>query len=91
MLGGAMGACHFPEIPFVFGTPHDPAVSEFIGTGPAATALAARIQAHWLAFARTGDPGLDQAPWPRWDTGRRATMILGDPSGTQDDPGGAER
>jgi carboxylesterase type B len=53
--------------------------------------LAARIQGHWLAFARTGDPGLDHASWPRRDAGRHATMILGDPSGTQDDADGAER
>jgi hypothetical protein len=31
------------------------------------------------------------ASYVLWDTGRRATMILGDPSGTQDDPDGAER
>jgi hypothetical protein len=41
MPGEAMGACHFLEIPFGFGTLHGPAVSEFTGTGPAATALAA--------------------------------------------------
>jgi para-nitrobenzyl esterase len=88
---GVLGACHFLEVPFVFGTLHDPAAAELTGTGPAADALAARIQDHWLAFARTGNPSLDQAPWPRWDTGRRATMILSDSAGAQDDPDGAER
>jgi putative transposase len=29
--------------------------------------------------------------WPRWDTGRRATMILGGFAGAHDDPDGAER
>jgi len=33
--------------------------------------LAARIQGRWLAFARTGDPSLDQASWPRRDAGRQ--------------------
>jgi para-nitrobenzyl esterase len=76
-LGGALGACHALELPFVFGVLQDPLFQNFTGSGPAADALAERIQDAWIAFARTGDPrhaGLDQ--WPGYESGRRATMLL---------------
>jgi len=76
-LGGAMGACHALELPFVFGTLGHPMLRAFAGKGPAAEALAARVQDAWIAFARTGDPshgGL--GAWPAYDAVTRATMIL---------------
>ncbi len=76
-MGGALGACHALELPFVFGTLGHPMLRPFAGKGPAAEALAARIQDAWIAFARTGDPssrGL--GAWPAYDAAARATMIL---------------
>ena len=76
-MGGVLGACHALELPFVFGTLGHPMLRPFAGKGPAAEALAARIQDAWLGFARTGDPssrGL--GAWPAYDAATRATMIL---------------
>ena len=64
-MGGILGACHALELPFVFGTLGHPLLRPFAGKGPAAEALAARIQDAWLAFARSGDPshgGLGTGP-----------------------------
>lgn len=76
-LGGALGACHALELPFVFGSFTDPMLGRFVGTGPSVNQLAEQIQAAWIAFAHSGKPdpaGFDD--WPAYDAKRRATMIL---------------
>jgi len=63
--GRAPGAPHGGEVPYVF---------EAFGTGPgqpaptdADRAMAARVHAYWVNFARTGDPNGAGAPsWPRF-------------------------
>ena len=45
-----------------------------------------------LAFARDGRPGERSLPaWPRYETARRPTMLLGAASALASDPFGAER
>ena len=85
-LDGALGSCHGIELPFVFGTLHDPRAAQLVGSGPDADRLAVEIQDAWLAFARSGDPG-----WPAYDTAKRATQRLGRASELEWDPQGAER
>ena len=42
------------------------------GGGPEAAALAARMSAAWIAFARTGNPNTDALPlWPAYTLERR--------------------
>lgn len=78
VAGGALGACHGLEIPFVFGSLTYPGVSTFTGMGPEALALSRVMQDAWLAFARTGDPSTAElGDWPPYDGARRATMVLG--------------
>ncbi|MGB9113529.1 MAG: carboxylesterase family protein, partial [Acidimicrobiales bacterium] len=48
--GGALGACHGIELPFVFGTVHDPIIGLFSGAGDEAFALAEDVQSAWVAF-----------------------------------------
>ncbi|MGH8979417.1 MAG: carboxylesterase/lipase family protein, partial [Acidimicrobiales bacterium] len=87
VLGGALGACHALEVPFVFGTLRDPPVAAMAGKGPRAIELSDRMQAAWAAFARSGDPSNPRTgPWPHWDPGRRATMVLGRDVGVEDAP-----
>jgi para-nitrobenzyl esterase len=76
--GGALGACHALELPFVFGTLGHPLLRAFAGSGPEAAALTERIQDAWIAFARSGNPshrGLGD--WPAYNREQRATMMLG--------------
>ena len=81
-----IGSCHAIDLPFVFGTLDSKGADAFAGSGPAAEALATRMQDAWLAFARTGDPG-----WPAYDPAKRATMLFGETCEVTDDPMSAER
>ena len=77
LLGGVLGACHALELGFVFGTYNEKRAGLFFGSGAKADALSAAMMDSWIAFARSGDPSTT-APWPRYDTAKRATMIFGD-------------
>ena len=57
--GGTLGACHALELPFVFGTLDRTAGADGLPGEHPPAALSGRMQAAWVAFARTGDPG-----WP---------------------------
>ena len=79
LLGGILGACHALELGFVFGTYNEKMAGAFFGSGPKAAALSAAMMEAWIAFARTGDPSNAlTGSWPRYDTAKRATMMLGD-------------
>ncbi len=61
------------------------------GGGPEARALAARVSAAWVQFARTGNPnhgGLP--PWPAFDAVKRSTMVFDNACSVKDDPDGEE-
>jgi para-nitrobenzyl esterase len=86
-FGGALGACHALEIPFVFGAVHRPIIAAIAGGGPDAEALSAQMQAAWISFARSGDPAHEGiGAWPAWDPQRRATMVFDRSSGAVDAP-----
>ncbi|MEV0267047.1 carboxylesterase family protein [Streptomyces sp. NPDC050617] len=87
-LGGRLGAAHTVELPFVFGLDPAPLRGERALLGPAdpPAGLAARMHAAWVRFARTGNPG-----WDAYDTGRRATMVIGGEWEVREDPRGAVR
>jgi para-nitrobenzyl esterase len=86
LLGGALGACHAVDLPFVFGTYDAPGGELFVGQGPEVGALSEAMMDAWLAFARCGDPG-----FPAYGGERRATRVFGPGSGVEDDPHPAER
>ena len=72
-FGGVLGSCHALEIPFVFGTVHNPGVQGFSGGGEPAFALSAAMRRDWIAFARSG--GIEG--WPGWEPVRRPTRVFG--------------
>jgi hypothetical protein len=55
-FGGTLGSCHALDLPFVFGTVHNPAVQAFSGGDEDAFELSAAVRSSWTAFARSGDP-----------------------------------
>ncbi len=64
-FGGALGACHALDLPFVFGTVHHPAVQAFSGGDEDVFALSSAMRASWTSFARSSDPegpGLNEGP-----------------------------
>ncbi len=83
---GVLGACHALELPFVFGVVDVPAVQMFTGAGSEVEQLSAQMQQAWLAFAEAGNPARTELDWPRWDPGRRSTMVFGRQTGAVDGP-----
>ena len=81
-----IGSCHGIDLPFVFGTLDSKGADAFAGSGPAAEAMATRVQDAWLSFARTGHPG-----WPAYDLTTRPTMLLGETCEVVSDPMSKER
>jgi para-nitrobenzyl esterase len=80
-----LGACHSLEIPFVFDNLLADGAEPALGTSPPA-ALADRMHAAWMAFARGGDPG-----WRALDDDF-PIMIFNEPGGgVEADPRGDER
>jgi para-nitrobenzyl esterase len=87
-FGGAVGACHALEIPFVFDTLDLGSAQmqgSLLGNDPPHE-LAEIMHAAWVGFARLGDPG-----WPRYELERRATMRFDTVSRVIDDPRSVER
>ncbi|MFD4998841.1 carboxylesterase/lipase family protein [Streptomyces buecherae] len=74
-LGGALGAAHTVELPFVFARTALPALrgpSALLGPGEPARELAARTHRAWVSFARDGDPG-----WAPYDGRHQHVQALG--------------
>ena len=75
-------ACHAVELSYVFGN-----IMETIYTGkPADPALSRQVQDQWVRFAKSGDPGTEELPWPAYEEKERWTMVLGEHSGAEKDP-----
>jgi para-nitrobenzyl esterase len=89
--GGAIGAGHVLEIPFVFGTYQDPTLRDYAGDEPHVPALSRAMQDAWLAFARSGDPSQPELRWPRYDARSRTTLRFGPNSRADDAPLEPER
>jgi para-nitrobenzyl esterase len=85
LLGGALGACHALEIPFVFDTLQTEGSEWLVGAEPP-QGLADAMHGAWVAFIRDGNPG-----WDRYTTADRATMVFSTESAIVKDPHGDER
>jgi carboxylesterase type B len=87
LLRRRLGSCHGLEIPFVFGSLHEPWLRALLGPGRAAPALAARMQRAWIEFARSGRPADDALPdWPAGQPDRQATRVFGRRDAVHDEP-----
>ena len=83
--GGHMRSPHTIEIPFVF---HNIAIAgPLISKMPEAYALAEKVSASWVAFARTGNPNTKGVPrWPAYSAGSRDTMLFNNTIRVEQDP-----
>jgi para-nitrobenzyl esterase len=83
--GGHMRSPHTVEIPFVFNNIGiaGPLVSKL----PEAYALAEKVSASWVAFARTGNPNVSALPtWPAYSAETRDTLLFNDEIRVERDP-----
>ncbi|WP_222267981.1 carboxylesterase/lipase family protein [Modestobacter marinus] len=71
--GGVLGACHFLDVPLVFGVLDRGQATQLLGAPPAAEAgeVSALMQTAWTAFARDGQPG-----WAAYDEQQRITRVF---------------
>ena len=87
---GKLRSFHTLEIPFVFDNVD--AAKSMTGSGEDRYALASKMSAAWVAFAKTGNPNTKElANWPAFDTTKRATMIFNDECKVVNDPHGDEQ
>ncbi|MDP3740284.1 MAG: carboxylesterase family protein [Hyphomonadaceae bacterium] len=88
--GGRYGAHHTLDIPLVFGNTSKKEAET--GDSEAARMVSAAMMDSLMRFAHTGDPsGGSLGQWPRYDLGKRATMIFDAESRIENDPRKAER
>jgi para-nitrobenzyl esterase len=83
--GGHMRSPHTIEIPFVFN--NIKIAGQLISKMPEAYALAEKVSAAWVAFARSGDPNTPKLPkWPAYSAKSRDTMLFNNQSRIEKDP-----
>jgi para-nitrobenzyl esterase len=89
LLDGLPGAYHCSELPFCFD--NTDRAEQGTGNGVAARALAKKVSAAWVAFAKTGNPSLPGQVWDPYDPDHVQTMVWDNLSRTVNDPDGALR
>jgi para-nitrobenzyl esterase len=83
--GGHMRSPHTVEIPFVFRNIE--IAGPLISKMPEAYALAEKVSAAWVAFARTGNPNVAQLPtWPAYSAATRDTLLFNNEIRVAQDP-----
>jgi para-nitrobenzyl esterase len=83
--GGHMRSPHTVEIQFVFN--NIKIAGPLISKMPEAYALANKVSASWVAFARTGDPNTPKLPkWPAYSATSRDTMLFNNECRVERDP-----
>jgi para-nitrobenzyl esterase len=82
-------ACHASDIAVVFANYE---IHDLQGDGPGLAAASKAMSGYFASFARSGVPSAEGQPaWPRYDTQRRAVMLLNTECRVADDPGSQER
>jgi para-nitrobenzyl esterase len=83
--GGHMRSPHTIEIPFVFN--NIGIAGPLISKMAEAYALAEKVSAAWVAFARSGNPNTPKLPkWPAYSAASRDTMLFNNESRVEQDP-----
>ena len=88
IAGGALGACHALDVPFVFRSLDRPGVHAFVGdVDDDMRGLAATINEAWRRFSAGGPPSAPGMPeWPRYTSTDRSVMVLGRDIHLEKDP-----
>jgi para-nitrobenzyl esterase len=82
-------ACHASDIAVVFDNYE---IHDLQGDGPGLAAAANAMSGYFASFARSGAPlAQGQPAWPRYDSQRRAVMLLNSECRVAYDPGSDER
>lgn len=91
-MGGALGACHAIEVPFVFDNLDRGGVDMLLGgIDDEVRAVARRTSQAWTTVASTGAPAHHDLDWPTYDLDERLTCVLDRRTRVEADPEGAVR
>ncbi|WP_248588193.1 carboxylesterase/lipase family protein [Dickeya zeae] len=72
---GRLGAAHFVDVPFTFGTIQTKEAENFVGVNPPVS-LSESINNAWVSFAKYGNPG-----WPHYSDKDKKIMMFNTKSG----------
>jgi len=85
----SLRACHASDISLVF---YNYEYKDLEGDGPGLAEASKAMSGYFTSFARSGVPFAEGQPqWPRYDTAKRAVMLLDSRCRVVDDPDGEER
>lgn len=70
------GACHFMEVPFVFGTLDAAGMRDCVGRTATTEALSRIVRNAWTSFARAGSPDLGDRRWTPLGEDETAMVVL---------------
>ena len=82
---GRLRAHHALDVPLVFNNIDN--MRSMVGEGPEPRKMADIMSSSWIAFARTGNPNIEELPkWAAYDLENRSTMVFDSKSYVQNDP-----
>ena len=82
-VGGKFGSVHGIDVGLTFNSAGGP----LVGNTPEGKALAAKLSAAFIAFAKAGDPNTPEIPhWPAYDSHARPTLVLDKDTRVENDP-----
>jgi para-nitrobenzyl esterase len=82
-MGGRYGSVHGTDVPLIF---HNPDLWPLTAGSPQGRVVAGRMAAAFIAFAKTGNPGTPELPWPAYEPSSKPAMIFDVESGARNDP-----
>ncbi len=80
VMDGMLRSPHSLCIPMVFDIALGERWKPYTGAVPAAAKVARAMSRAWVEFARTGDPGTSELPWPDYSLRRRDVMLFDEDS-----------
>lgn len=76
LVAKRLGTPHTVDVPFVFATLPEYALTDLTSPSDGAGAVSEAMQAAWLGFARDGSPALPGVAWPRYEPRDRRVMVI---------------
>jgi para-nitrobenzyl esterase len=90
--GKRLGAPHTIDVPFVWGTLDQFALTALVSPGDdSAVALSRTIQNAWLSFAKKRTPLVDEVGWAPYSPRAREVLVFDRACSLERDPGGRQR
>ncbi|MET0279573.1 MAG: carboxylesterase family protein [Steroidobacteraceae bacterium] len=80
VMDGMLRSPHSLDLPMIFDIAMGERWKPYTGAVPAADRVAKAMSHAWVEFARTGDPGTSELPWPDYSLRRRDVMLFNEDS-----------